>query len=151
MARKFTTAYQASENLYDLAVDRFSTWAVQVWWGYPGAETAAAELVWVSLPDSADQDAATLGQQSRDENYLLDLYIDVARNTQDPAEVNRRIAEVFREAESMVHDNRNLVPDMTPNFRAEVSDLETIVETQPLSGQSYGGVVRLRVGCWARI
>lgn len=150
MAREFTTAFQASENLYDLAVDRFSTWTVQVWWGYPG-ERADPELLWVSLPDSSDQDAAAFGQRSRDENYLIDVYVDIARNTSDPAEVNRRIAEVFREAESLVHDNPNLVPAMTPNHRAEASDLETIVETQPLSDKSYGGVVRLRVGCWARI
>lgn len=147
MAREFMTAMEASEALYNILTDGM---AIQVWWGFPG-ERGAPELAWVRTPESTDQDASALGQRRRDETYILDAIVEVARNTQDPAEVNRQLATHVRSVESLVHDNPNLIPSSNPNHRAGVSAIDTVIDTQPLTEKSYHGVMRVRVGCWARI
>lgn len=137
----------ASESLFNILTDGMS---IQVWWGFPGQESDP-EMCWVRTPDSTDQDASALGQRRRDESYLLDVIVEVARNTQDPGEVNRQLATHLRSIEQLVDANPNLLPDSNPDHRCGVSAMDTAVDTQPLTEQSYHGAMRLRVGCWARI
>lgn len=147
MPRRFMTAMAASEALYDLLTGGMS---IEVWWGFPGYPSAP-EMCWVRTPESTDQDASALGQRRRDEQYLLDVIVEVGKNTQDPGEVNRALATHLRSIEQLVDANDNLIPDSNPDHRAGVSAIDTVVDTQPLSEQSYHGAMRLRVGCWARI
>ena len=147
--RRYTTAFAASEKLYELTDAAFPG-AVQVSWGYPGVD-AGAELVWVGEFESADQEPAAIGQGRRNESYHVSIYVDVAMETADPADVNVRVAEHVRVLEEVLADNPTLDGALHSDGWAEIADVETVVATQPATDTAFAGVARVRVACRARI
>jgi hypothetical protein len=149
--RPYTTAFAASEKLAELvAAGLASEPAVKVSWGYPG-EGAPPELVWVGEFQDAEQEARSVGQRRRTEMYEVAVYVDVAMNAAEPEPVNRRIAVLTKAVEAVVHDQPHLGDVLGNDGLAQVAGVDTVVTTMPLTETAYGGVVKVRVSCRARI
>lgn len=144
-----STAFEAARKLHELLDARTDLGEATVWRGYPG-EQAGAELVWIGGIDRSTQSTQALGQRARDETYTVPVYLDVALNTNDPADVWDRVEALFHVVEDTVRQHPRL--DGVVNKWAEIDGSpDTIVEAQPVTDTAYGAVVRVDVACQARI
>lgn len=148
MARTWTTAFEATRKLHELLDARTDLGDATVWRGYPG-EQAGPEIVWIGGLENVSQQTQSLGQRARDESYVVPVYIDVAMNTGNPADVWDRIEALFHIVEEVVHDNVRL--GGVVNKWAEIDGApDTVVEAQPISDTAFAGVVRVDVACQSR-
>lgn len=148
-ARGFTTRFAVSRYLFEQveASDNPAFAGTTRSWGYPG-EDAGDEIVWVGGVDRADQEAASIGRGTRQEDYTVAVYLDVALDTADPADVNARLEALTHAVEALVHADARLGGLVV---WAQVTDVSTVRDTGPATGSTYGGVVLVRVACEARI
>lgn len=148
-ARRYTTRFAASRYLYAQLRDsvRVELDGVIRSWGYPGV-AAGMEIVWVGAITPADQEPAAIGRGTRQEDYLVNIYVDVAVDTADPADVGARQEELVHVIEDIVHDDAHLGGAV---MWAQVVEVSTALETQPATESVYAGTVRVQVGCQARI
>lgn len=148
-ARGFTTRFAVSRYLFEQieASDNPEFAGTTRSWGYPG-EKAGDEIVWVGGVDPADQEAASIGRGTRAEDYTVSVYLDVALDTADPADVNARLEALTKAVEALVHADARMGGLV---MWAQVTQVTTVRDTAPLTGSTKGGIVLVRVSCEARI
>lgn len=153
MPRRWTTTLAAFRKLYELldASTRpgLNGDDVAVVWGNPG-DNQPDRLVSVGRVETADQDAAALGQRRREERYRLEVVVDVAFRADSHDDVNEAFEAVVQAIEAEVHDHPTLDGALHADGIAEVGgiDIDAVGQLETGAFQTVGII---HVDCRARI
>lgn len=154
MSRRYTTAFDASEELVAMLVADGLAGAT-ILWGMPSeAQAAAEELVVVAdVTDPTDEETAALGmdpQPRRRESYVVEVVVDVAKHTDDHATVNRRARDLVHAIERVVDSDETLNGALHADGWCQPASL-TIQQLRAEETGAFRTVATRRFGCTARI
>lgn len=94
---------------------------VQVEWAKPSHDALALESVWFEGTTS-QQRAEAIGNQRRDETYVLELIVSIAQNGDDARGCELRMWELVAQIETVIRANPKPIP--APLFDVQFAGVE---------------------------
>jgi len=102
-----TTIPATKVALLELLQNTVSLDGLQIEWARPSEDALAQEALWFEGTKSTQQPQA-IGNQRRDETYVLELVVSVLRDGDDPQACELRMWEIVADVETIVRANTRL-------------------------------------------